>query len=106
MLSRNWEYYWSVRSLGFLIVNHREKIMPSIPSCLEIIFRALFVTSAMGATSFVVGSVVSYQYHLVLIHFKWEDDEAVESKYRKLARKVYVVGFVIGLIVAMGIDHM
>ncbi len=79
--------------------------MAILASYLEL-FRPLIVTLVMVSSSFVLGSVVSYQYHLILLRLEPRNDPDIERTYRLLARRFYESGFIIGLVIVTAIDPL
>ncbi len=77
--------------------------MLNLASYLEF-FRPLLVTLVMGASSFVIGSVVGYQFHLTLLRVNLENDHDFERNYRRSKRRFYEGAFAVGLAIVWGVD--
>ena len=70
----------------------------------EFVFRPLIATVVMATSSYVLGTVVGYQFHMTLLRSIQLTNPDFEKTYMTVARRFYEGGFVVGLATAMLID--
>jgi len=78
---------------------------PSLASWV-LFFRPLISTLVMASSSFLLGTVVSYQYHYILLGLPSDPFPHFEELYRRRGKIIYIVGSVVGLGIAIVIDPL
>jgi hypothetical protein len=87
------------------LVSWVQSLGPSLASWV-LFFRPVITTLVMASSSFVLGTVVSYQYHVILLGLPSEPLPRFEKIYRERGRIFYMVGFVAGLVIAKVVDSL